>query len=386
MVIAATLALADAAKRPWDVIVVGAGPAGSIAARGLAKRGASVLLVDKARFPRAKVCGCCLNLQAMGTLADAGLADLVQRCGASPLASLNLAVAGLQARVSLPGVALSRETFDAALVEKAIEAGVEFLPEAHAHLGSVQETLRGVFLRNDGQQALAGGRVVLGADGLGGRLLAGEADTRIVVQAGSRLGAGVMADRYPAFFDSGTVYMACGNGGYVGLVRIEDGRLNVAAALDGAFVKRARGLGHAVAAITREAGFPVIDGLENLPWHGTPLLTRHASPPAAERVFLLGDAASYVEPFSGEGMAWALAAGVAVVPFVLKACRAWNPALVRKWSMHYRHTILQRQWVCRGAAKILRQPNVVRLIVGAMTRFPVLAAPFIRYINHASFW
>jgi flavin-dependent dehydrogenase len=283
-------------------------------------------------------------------------------------------------------MALSREVFDASLVEKAIEAGVDFLPETHAQLGPVLDSLRGVFLRHRRDEALVRGRIALGADGLGGRQLVGEPNARIVVQQGSRLGAGALAERYPAFFSPGTVYMACGNGGYVGLVRLEDGRLNIAAALDGAFVKRAHGLGSAIGTIIRAAGFPTIDGLEDLSWHGTPLLTRHASPPAAERLFLLGDAASYVEPFSGEGMAWALAAGVAVVPFVLKACRGWDPVLVRRWSMHYRQTILQRQWICRGAAQILRRPKVVRLIVGTMTRFPMMAAPFIRYINHASFW
>jgi hypothetical protein len=52
--------------------------------------------------------------------------------------------------------------------------------------------------------------------------------------------------------------------------------------------------------------------------------------------------------------------------------------------MHYRQTILRRQWVCRAAASILRQPNIVRLIVAALTHFPGLAVPIVRYINHAS--
>jgi hypothetical protein len=77
---------------------------------------------------------------------------------------------------------------------------------------------------------------------------------------------------------------------------------------------------------------------------------------------------------------------VAVVPFALRACREWQPALVRQWSMHYRRTIVQRQWVCRAAARVLRQPNLVRLIVAALTHFPVLATPIVRYVNHASFW
>ena len=386
LAIAATLNLADAGARSWDVIVVGAGPAGSLAARQSARHGASVLLVDKACFPRAKVCGACLNLQALSTLAAVGLGGLVERCGAIPLASMKLAVSGAQASVSLPGKALSRAVFDAALVDAAVVAGAHFLPETHAYLAPVVGPTRTLVLRHKGHESRACGRVVLGADGLGGRLLAGDADHRTVVAADSRLGAGVITKDYPAFFGRGTVYMACGKGGYVGLVRIENGRLNIAASLDAAFVKQARGLGKAAAAILRVAGFPLVDRLEALDWHGTPLLTRHVLYPAADRVFLLGDAASYVEPFSGEGMAWALASAVAVAPFALRACRDWNPSLVRKWSMCYRHTIIRRQRVCRAAAKVLRQPNLVRLIVGALTHFPVLAAPVVRYVNYAGLW
>jgi flavin-dependent dehydrogenase len=386
MVIAATLSQADAGTRSWDVIVVGAGPAGSLASRELARQGASVLLVDKASFPRAKVCGGCLNLQALATLSSVGLGELAGRCGAVPLAHLNLAVARSQATLSLPGMALSREVFDAALVEAAIEAGVHFLPGTHAQLAPVAGAMRAVALRHKGQETVARAQVVLGADGLGDRLLAGEAGYRTVVEPGARLGAGVIAKEFPAFFASGTVYMACGSAGYVGLVRIEDGRLNVAAALDAALVKQARGLGNAAAAVLHEAGLPPVDRLAALGWHGTPFLTRHASRPAAERVFLLGDAASYVEPFSGEGMAWALASAVAVVPFARRACRDWHPSLVRRWSMHYRQTIVQRQWVCRAAASVLRQPNLVRLIVAAVTHFPALAVPIVRYVNHARLW
>ncbi len=383
MMIAATVNLVEAGAQSWDVIVVGAGPAGSLTARELARHGAEVLLVDKAHFPRAKVCGGCLNQQALATLSAVGLGGLVERCGAVPLSSLELAVSGSRARVSLSGKALSREVFDAALVQVAIDAGVRFLPETHANLASVRGPTRTLLFKSKGQESLARSRVVVGADGLGGRLLAGQADVRAIVSAGSRLGAGVVAEENSAAFAAGTVYMACGQGGYVGLVRIEDGRLNIAAALDAVFVKQVRGLGHAAAAILREAGFSSVDRLASLGWHGTPLLTQHASRPATEQVFLLGDAASYVEPFSGEGMAWAMKSAVAVVPFALRACQNWHPSLVRQWSMHYRQTILKRQRVCRAAAKILRQPQLAHLIVGVLTHLPVLAAPIVRYVNHA---
>lgn len=371
-----------AEPQTWDVIVIGAGPAGSIAARELARRGAAVLLVDKAEFPRPKVCGCCLNLQALATLADVGLGELVDRHGAVPLIDLKLAAAGSHAIISLPGKTLSRGVFDSALVDAAVEAGARFQPQTQARVSPGIGPTRSVALRCKGQETIACARVIVGAEGLGGRLLTGDTGPAIVAE-GSRLGAGVIATEASTFYQPGTVYMACGTGGYVGLVRIEDGRLNLAAALDASLVKQARGLGNAAAMVLDEAGFPPIVGLASLPWHGTPLLTRRAPSVAGERMFLIGDAASYVEPFSGEGMAWALASGVAVVPFALRACHAWEPALARRWSAHYRRAILKRQWVCRAAASVLRHPRLMRWTVAALTYAPGLAAPVIRYINHA---
>ena len=67
----------DVSDTTWDVVVVGAGPAGSMAALEIARRGRSVLLVDKASFPRYKVCGCCLNARALSLLELADLGGLV---------------------------------------------------------------------------------------------------------------------------------------------------------------------------------------------------------------------------------------------------------------------------------------------------------------------
>ena len=65
----------------WDVLVLGAGPAGAAAARQLARRGHRVLIVEKARLPRAKVCGGCLSGGALDVLQMIGLGDLPIRCG-----------------------------------------------------------------------------------------------------------------------------------------------------------------------------------------------------------------------------------------------------------------------------------------------------------------
>src|SRR5271156_2503277 len=87
-------ASSEVAQRHWDALVVGAGPAGSIAARQLARSGVSVLLVDKARFPRRKVCGCCVGAGAVAMLEQIGLGDLLPALGARSIRQFQLAAYG----------------------------------------------------------------------------------------------------------------------------------------------------------------------------------------------------------------------------------------------------------------------------------------------------
>lgn len=364
--------------RTWDAVVVGAGPAGALAARELARRGVTTLLVDRAVFPRGKVCGCCLNRWSLRTLQTVGLGELPARCGAVPLHEVRLATRGPRARLPLPGgVALSRERFDAALVEAAVTAGAHFLPGTRAVLDGVSRASRRLLLQQGEQVTPIEARLVLVADGLAGTLLAGESGLRAEVAAGSRIGAGVIAEAGPDFYQPGTIFMACGTGGYTGLVRLEDGRLDVAAALDPALVRRAGGLGRAVEGILTEAGLPSLPGLAELGWRGTPALTRQA-PRAAERLLVLGDAAGYVEPFTGEGMAWALASARALAPL---AARGWSSTLAVEWKAVHHRLIVRRQRLCRLVALALRCPHLTRAMVRVLSWMPALARPVMRRLS-----
>ncbi|HEY8505926.1 MAG TPA: FAD-dependent oxidoreductase, partial [Gemmataceae bacterium] len=132
-----TITPGEAAGRAWDVLVAGAGPAGALAARQLARRGRAVLLVEKQDLPRAKVCGACLNRNALAVLQRAGLGDLVFSLGGVPLTGLRLAGWGRAVRLPLPeGRGLSRRALDAALVGAACEAGARLLPRTRATLGT----------------------------------------------------------------------------------------------------------------------------------------------------------------------------------------------------------------------------------------------------------
>ena len=106
-----------------------------MAARELARRGAAVLLVDRARFPRYKVCGGCLNPRSLHILEKSGLGDLMAGLGSVPLTNLRLATRGSYADIALPtGAGISREVLDAALVNPPSLPGPRFLPGATATL------------------------------------------------------------------------------------------------------------------------------------------------------------------------------------------------------------------------------------------------------------
>jgi flavin-dependent dehydrogenase len=342
----------------WDAVVIGAGPAGSVAARELARRGLTVRLVDKATFPRPKVCGCCLNRAALAALDAVGLGHIPTACGAVPLHAVRVAAGRVSATLALPGgVALSRAAFDAVLVREAVAAGVTFESNTRLNL----------------DDALASARVVVVASGLGG--------VPSKAAPSSRVGAGAITANAPDFFAPGTIYMATGGGGYVGLVRLEDGRLDLAAALDAQFVKAAGGVGAAASIILKATDWPPVLGLTELPWKGTRALTHTPRAIAGGRWFAVGDAAGYVEPFTGEGMAWAVASAAAVGPLAERAVSEWTPALAAEWKRTHARVIGRRQRVCHVVARVLRHPVVTGVAVRALGVVPALARPVVALLN-----
>lgn len=354
----------------WDAVVIGAGPAGAVAARELARLGCSVLLVDKAHFPRPKVCGCCVNGSAVASLRRLGLGHVL--ANGVPLRDVRIGAGRRAATVKLPGgVSLSREAFDLALVREAVKAGVELREGVTAKLGESDAVTREIFVGHERVRA----KVVIVATGLGGSDAAPD--------AGSRIGAGVVvpADAVPAHFTPGTIFMATGFGGYVGLVRVEDGRLDVAAAFDVGFVKAQGGLGPAAETVLGEVGWPRPPKLAELPWKGTPALTRHARHLAGERWFAIGDAAGYVEPFTGEGMAWAIASAAAVAPIAARAVQQWHASHVREWERAHARAIGTRQRVCRVVSRVLRSPRLTTVVVRALSALPILSRPVVASLN-----
>jgi flavin-dependent dehydrogenase len=369
----------------WDAIVIGAGPAGALAARRLSLAGASVLLVEKKQFPRAKVCGACLSRAALAELRLAGLDSLVPTLGGIDLTEFHLRFRGRSLRMELSGGAVvSRARLDAGLAAAAVSAGCRFSDGTLALVDEDSSGGRAVRLMQQGRCARAVARTVLVAGGLAQCLRPTTAEPSTHVARGSRIGAGCGLAEAPAAFGEHAVFMALGAGGYVGIVRVEDGSLNVAAAFDPALVRRVKTPGAAALEVLAEAGAPRLDALTDAQWHGTPGLTRQTRPLARDRLFFLGDAAGYVEPFTGEGIAWALASARAVEPLALKAINRWDPRLTREWGQAYHAVIGRHQLICRALALGLRQPWLIRLGFEILVRAPVARAAMIRLLNTPS--
>jgi menaquinone-9 beta-reductase len=359
--------------RNWDAIVIGAGPAGSIAAREIARRGLEVLLVDKSAFPRFKVCGCCLNRDALGTLDRVGLGHVPASLGATTLDSVTV-VSHRGRRATLPlsgGCAVSRERLDDVLVHRAIESGVEFLPVCVATVGGLAGESRIVQLGGTSAHA----RIVIAADGLAGTSLAKLDEFEPRITARSRIGIGAVLEHPPAAFARGAVTMICGRYGYMGVVWVEDNRLDIAAAVDSVWLKTIGGPQAAVASMLAHAG---IDADLSCAWRGTPALTRRRRV-EAERLMVIGDAAGYVEPFTGEGMAWAMAGAKAAAEV---ASATIHGATTKTWTDLHRTLIGRGQRECRSIAAVLRHPCITDATIRALAAMPSLAAPIVRRINH----
>jgi menaquinone-9 beta-reductase len=126
---------AELSDEHWDVVIVGAGPAGAAAAITLARAGRRVLLLDRARFPRDKVCGDALIPDALRCLSGLGLGDDVRALGHP--ASVVSVYSASRVRLDIPGsfVTLKRQVFDAFLAERAVAAGACL---AQADVGEVR--------------------------------------------------------------------------------------------------------------------------------------------------------------------------------------------------------------------------------------------------------
>ncbi len=157
--------------------------------------------------------------------------------------------------------------------------------------------------------------------------------------------------------------MAVGKDGYVGMAPVEKGMINIAAAIDSVALQRSESIPALLASILHQCRLPVPEGWYEVDWHATPALTRQRRIVAGERLLLLGDAAGYIEPFTGEGMAWALQTAHLSATVVEKGCHQWSPSLAGQWQQTFEREVRSRQWICRGLSQLLRYPRFADIVL-----------------------
>ena len=382
--VAATISLSDSCDRIWDAIVVGAGPAGSVAAIGLARSGLRVLLVDRATFPRHKLCGACLNRPALSRLEDLGLGKPLQALGGMKLTEFHLQHHRHSLNLALPsGLAVTRSALDAMLVDEAITSGADFLPGVNARLEDVASDSYRQLKVSGKETGTLKSHVIVLATGLANEVDATDGALDVTSKIGARIGVGTSTTSFPQDYHAGTIFMGVGRQGYVGLTRTEGDSLNLAAALDRGAV-RSSSPAAVCRKILEESGFPITEEMLAGSWRGTTGLTRKRRIPASTRVFVIGDAAGYVEPFTGEGMSWAICGGQAVVPFAQRVVTAWEDGLVRDWTRASNSLVGRRQRWCRMFARLLRHPVAVSGLIRVVGCLPSIGYAVVRRLNQES--
>lgn len=366
-------------KSHWDLLVVGAGPAGASCAIEAATSGLKVLLVDAKTFPRPKVCGGCLNRSAWELLERLDVATHLSRLGATTVDTMELRCGSRQALWPIgshdrPAMhAVSRWTMDPVLIDRAKACGVTWLPGTEARLVGQNAATRRVAL-------VQGGRVVQEVDaccvalasGLASKVAGSIPGMSSQVVASSRVGLGCLSDESVEGFPAGLLQMVVGKEGYVGMVQVEGGRINAAAAVDREALRWAGSPEALIERILRQSGLQpeIVSRLG--PWHGTPALTRQPQRRAVHRLLLIGDAAGYLEPFTGEGMSWALRSGVLAARLAIDAGTKWSETMEQRWERIWKEAIGQHRAACSGLARLVRHPRWMQAGLAICPWFPRL--------------
>jgi len=333
----------------YDAVVVGAGPAGSTCAYRLASAGASVLLLDKLRFPRDKPCGGGVTFRAVRELPfsiDPVVEDVVDR-----FRLRNGYGSAFERRSDEPLCLMTqRRRLDHFLVQKAVQAGAAFRDAARAEL-------REGAVHVDGERVDA--ETIVGADGVNG----------VTARAlGRNHGVGVA-------LEGNVPYSACDRGEYAGKLVLELGV--VPGGYGWAFPKGDHvnfGVGgwegegprlrahlerlceaHAVSAgdLTDVRGY-------RLPYR------RAGSPLGRDNVLLVGDAAGLVDPLSGDGIYEALvSARLASAAILAGDLEAYAPAVERELG-----PLHSASWAAKHALE--RFPRLAFALARAPLTWPVV--------------
>jgi geranylgeranyl reductase family protein len=390
-----------------DVVVVGAGPAGAATAILLAEAGHEVVLLDRARFPRDKVCGEYLSPEGSRILDRLGVLKAVEAAGARPLRGMRIvAPDGTTLVGDYPrngrwrgyrdhALAVRRLVFDAVLVERARALPV-----------TVREGFRVTELVRDGAAVAGVEGIPEGAAGPVERI-----DARLVVGAEGR--ASVVARRLDLVrphpwlqrlalmtyaeglehdTERGEIFLA--PPAYSILNPVGDGRVNLSLVVPSAEGVRQKAdltgyFDRAVAALPflrdRFAG-----GQRVSPVRALGPLAYRVTPPRHDGVLLVGDALGFLDPFTGEGIFAALRSAELAAEVADAALRAGDCSAAALAPAHARRRaalagkervavllqrLVARRWLAvRTARRLAMHPGALELLMGVIGDFVPPAA------------
>lgn len=351
--------------KAWDLIVIGAGPSGSSCATLCAMAGKRVLLLEAARFPRDKVCGDCLNPAVWPVIERLGLVSRVGSLPSSTPKTIRFSVAG-HGQIDLPlphsnntnsERVVRRRDLDALLVERAMETGVRFQD------GSPVTSLRKVSAHWEVTTSLGENHAahrIVAADGRNS-VAARHLKMHASLLRDSRIGLQTHIP-HPTGYD-GALEMRIYRNGYGGLADLGNGLANLClVANDGA-----------LKALRKEAEEYYLMEAASA-WRSITSISRPiAKHLAREGVFLCGDAARVVEPFTGEGISYALRSAELLADHLVEAFQtpsAESSKLEARYSQAHRDLYGKGLWVNHLTRFLSEHPRISHRLAPILLRHP----------------
>ena len=371
----------------WDAVVVGAGPAGSATALLLARAGAKVLMLDRARFPREKPCSEYLSPESTRVLArlGAGVLDAVAAAAPARLTGMRVVApsgAAVVGRFENFSYALPRTRFDTILRDAAESCGVEVREGVKVEeLIYNDGTVGGVISRATGMRNREAyrARVVVGADGL--RSIVARRLGPVHRIGPRRIAFTAHVSDVADVHDLGEMHV--GRPGYIGFGPIGDGVTTVALVVPHTEARRGERF---FAELDR---FPAARGRFDPRRIVRPVMatgpfarwSRHAVAPGGGAV-LVGDAADFFDPFTGQGIYSALRgaelAAAAITDWLVTG------ASLQQYARARRREFTGKWLLERMIGIAVGWPALIERVVGRLIRRPELADLLVRATGNCS--